>query len=211
MVAEVYSNCQRTCIMSQLETLRECITQLCNERRDLRFSLQDAYGFIEDIRSEADDPEAIIRRLLQELREEDIVSFEGGSGGNYALRAVELDPGRRAALEEQGIDLPAFYLTERLEHLAETHSRDTALVREAKERLGTQCLMPCCDNTFTKEDGSPYIEVHHVVPLYLGGEDRLENLSVVCAHHHRMAHFADSDTKARLRDELLEITRRRLE
>ena len=45
-------------------------------------------------------------------------------------------------------------------------------------------------NTFLKEDGSRYIEVHHIVPLHCGGEDGIWNLSVLCAHHHRMAHFA---------------------
>lgn len=49
-------------------------------------------------------------------------------------------------------------------------------------------------------DGTPYIEVHHIIPLCEGAEDGVWNLSVLCAHHHRMAHFADDTSKKQIRN-----------
>jgi 8-oxo-dGTP pyrophosphatase MutT (NUDIX family) len=68
-------------------------------------------------------------------------------------------------------------------------------VKQAIDIFGYNCLFQNCGNTFLREDGIPYIEVHHIIPLCHGGEDGLWNLSVLCAHHHRMAHFADANTQ----------------
>jgi 5-methylcytosine-specific restriction protein A len=67
-----------------------------------------------------------------------------------------------------------------------------------------------CANTFKKPDGSPYIEVHHIIPLYEGGEDAIWNLAVVCAHHHKMAHFADDETQKDLKKLFLKAVEFRL-
>ncbi|MSP28757.1 MAG: HNH endonuclease [Methylococcales bacterium] len=56
---------------------------------------------------------------------------------------------------------------------------------------------------YLREDGTPYIEVHHIIPLCHGGEDGIWNLSVLCAHHHRMAHFADVKTRITVENFLL--------
>ncbi len=42
-----------------------------------------------------------------------------------------------------------------------------------------------------KNDGEPYIEAHHLIPLGEGGADRPENLIVVCPMLHRMLHYAN--------------------
>lgn len=86
---------------------------------------------------------------------------------------------------------------DRREILLETYARDRGWVRLAKRAFGEKCMCQNCNNTFVKNDGKPYIEVHHIVPLHKGGEDGIWNLSVLCAHHHRMAHFArDKERKA---------------
>ena len=40
-----------------------------------------------------------------------------------------------------------------------------------------------------KKDNSPYLEVHHIVPLSIGGEDSLENVIALCPNCHREKHF----------------------
>ena len=70
------------------------------------------------------------------------------------------------------------------------------------------CMYGICTNTFLKEDGLPYLEVHHSIPLCRGGEDGLWNLSVLCAHHQRMAHFVNIRTRVRLENELLKKMRK---
>ncbi|MBL4796116.1 MAG: HNH endonuclease [Oleispira sp.] len=39
------------------------------------------------------------------------------------------------------------------------------------------------------KDGTPYLEVHHRVPLALGGEDTVKNALAVCPNCHRELHF----------------------
>ncbi|WP_201008721.1 HNH endonuclease [Paenibacillus glycanilyticus] len=39
-------------------------------------------------------------------------------------------------------------------------------------------------------DLTPYLEVHHVIPLAIGGEDTVENAKALCPNCHREAHFA---------------------
>lgn len=43
-------------------------------------------------------------------------------------------------------------------------------------------------------DGSPYLEVHHQIPLSEGGEDTIENTLALCPNCHREAHFGVLDT-----------------
>jgi 5-methylcytosine-specific restriction enzyme A len=38
-------------------------------------------------------------------------------------------------------------------------------------------------------DGSPFLEVHHLIPLAEGGEDTVENAVALCPNCHRQAHF----------------------
>ncbi|QEO47563.1 hypothetical protein F0315_15150 [Vibrio cholerae] len=40
-----------------------------------------------------------------------------------------------------------------------------------------------------KKDKSPYLEVHHIIPLAEGGDDLLENTIALCPNCHRNAHF----------------------
>lgn len=56
----------------------------------------------------------------------------------------------------------------------------------AAGKCGT-CLKPAPFNR--KSDGTPYLEVHHKVPLSLGGEDTVENSIALCPNCHRKAHY----------------------
>lgn len=48
----------------------------------------------------------------------------------------------------------------------------------------------CGERTFTRPDGSWYIEVHHVVPLAEGGSDTVDNAVALCPSCHRACHHA---------------------
>lgn len=45
---------------------------------------------------------------------------------------------------------------------------------------------------FERNDGSPYLEVHHVLPLAEGGSDTVENTIAVCPNCHCNLHFGKS-------------------
>lgn len=48
---------------------------------------------------------------------------------------------------------------------------------------------------FVREDGSPYLEVHHLIPLSEGGEDTTRNALAVCPNcHRRLHHGSDKST-----------------
>ena len=77
--------------------------------------------------------------------------------------------------------------------------RDLYVVKAAIIRSKGKCEMPLCGNAlFTRVDGDPYLEVHHVVPLGEGGEDTYANVAALCPHCHRELHFGKlkSDRRA---------------
>ncbi len=155
---------------------------------------------------------AKIRQQFQYLRNDGVLTFLD-KRGTYTLREPIVLHGE---LHE---DAPAFVYDqmpmdrakrEKREYIAETFARDKGWVKQAKDVHGHFCLHPECINTFKKPDGIPYCEVHHIIPLFENGEDALHNLAIVCAHHHKMAHFAEGSTQSKLKDLFLGIVDTRL-
>ncbi len=188
--------------MNQREKLKSLIVDFCNQKESRTFSLSELHETFknyENIGIGGKTPQATVRRLLQELRDLNFVSFMDNSG-NYTLRGVEF-------LENEKIDLKKIDFSretpERREYLFETYVRKINWVRQAKIILGEKCLCRNCNNFFITENGHMYIEVHHIIPLFQGGEDSVWNLSVLCAHHHRMAHFAEVKERINLQKYLL--------
>lgn len=56
-----------------------------------------------------------------------------------------------------------------------------------------------CDSPapFFKQDGMPYLEVHHVLPLSEGGSDRVSNAIAVCPNCHMRFHYASDKIEIR--------------
>jgi 5-methylcytosine-specific restriction endonuclease McrA len=195
--------------MKWKEFIHHQVVAHCNATGLRTFTLKE---FITEVRLHAckahfpnnQHPTDKIRQQLQLLRNQGTLYFHSEARGTYTL--VEED-----ALETEvdSIYQPIIRETKELvkkEYLRETFARDQGWVRMAKDVLGTQCLCPSCSNTFQKPDDTPYIEVHHIKSLSEGGEDALWNLSTLCAHHHRMAHFAKDEVRHSLNTALLSIT-----
>lgn len=196
--------------MTQKDKLKDLITKYCNQQESRTFSLQslnDAYGNYDIIRIGGKTPQNTVRRILQELRDEKFLSFLDNSG-HYTLRGIDLldvekhDLGKITICEEKDLN--------KKEYIIETCVRNKKLIKETKEKFGYYCMIPDCNNSFLKTDRTPYIEVHHIIPLFQDGEDALWNLSVLCAHHHKMAHFAQENIIKDLQNELLEINKKYL-
>ena len=66
--------------------------------------------------------------------------------------------------------------------------RDAAVVAYVLHEAGGRC--ECCINPapFLTRNGSPYLEVHHVLPLASGGSDRVSNAVAACPNCHRELH-----------------------
>src|SRR4029077_20879597 len=72
------------------------------------------------------------------------------------------------------------------------YERDPLVIAIARKRAGHRCEVPGCDHPqFMAGDGLPYCEVHHVIPLAEGGEDRIENVACLCPSHHREVHLGN--------------------
>ncbi|MFM8444644.1 MAG: HNH endonuclease [Methylococcus sp.] len=179
------------------------VIEHCNTTGARTFSLQDfikeRLSIFQDFRPDNKHIEAKIRQQLQVLRNAGLITFLDNTG-HYTLRGVDLLDSEKE--EIASIDLSREE-PEKREYLVETYVRKVKWAKQAIDKLGYNCLFHNCVNTFVRDDGIPYIEVHHIIPLCDGGEDRLWNLSVLCAHHHRMAHFADVNTRLSVKELLL--------
>jgi 5-methylcytosine-specific restriction protein A len=68
--------------------------------------------------------------------------------------------------------------------------RNEYVVAEVLRRAEGRCEKCTSDAPFVRaKDGTPYLEVHHVVPLAKGGQDSVDNAVAVCPNCHRRAHF----------------------
>lgn len=71
--------------------------------------------------------------------------------------------------------------------------RDPYVIAAVLLRSNGKCEMPGCTcDLFIKNDDSPYLEVHHVVPLSEEGDDTLINAAALCPRCHREQHFGKS-------------------
>ena len=192
--------------MKWREFIYQLVLDYCDKRGSRTFTLQEFQNenkeviqHFADIGKSTKTPFDTVRRVLQELKTDDVLHFVDNSG-TYTLKNVPLlkDEVENNKIAEIQLSEPS-----KKEYLIETYARNRGWVKQAKEILGCFCLYKKCQNTFVKENGESYIEVHHIIPLYDGGEDGIWNLSVLCAHHHRMAHFADGEMRIEMKNFLL--------
>lgn len=208
------------------------IIDFCNKRGSRTFTLEefndDKKDLIVAFSSKNNHPFDKIRQQLQFLRNDGIITFEDNKG-TYTLRRPAILKGELSDDEPLESDdclseaASKFDYENKLkprknnsqlekrEYTHETFARNRGWVKQAKETFGYHCLHPDCKNSFLKPDGKPYIEVHHIIPLFQYGEDGIWNLTVLCAHHHRMAHFAENIVKENLQKLFLGIINERLQ
>ena len=63
-----------------------------------------------------------------------------------------------------------------------------------------------CENEapFLKKDGTPYLEVHHIIPLSEGGEDSWNNVCSLCPNCHRKMHVvADQEDVRKVQSNIM--------
>ncbi len=69
------------------------------------------------------------------------------------------------------------------------YKRSPYVVAEVLSRASGKCQSCKSDAPFLKEDGTPFLEVHHIEWLSNGGEDSVENAIALCPNCHRQAHY----------------------
>lgn len=97
---------------------------------------------------------------------------------------------------------PSGIITPKLtHHQSKIYERDPKVKAWALKTANGACEM-CLNNApFKKENGDPYLEVHHVLPLSEGGSDTIENTVAVCPNCHMKFHYGAD--KINLRDTIV--------
>lgn len=79
---------------------------------------------------------------------------------------------------------------EKIQVVQTIYSRNQYIVAEVLARANGICERCKQPAPFMRSsNNSPYLEVHHTIPLSVGGEDTLENTEALCPNCHRKAHF----------------------
>ena len=81
-------------------------------------------------------------------------------------------------------------LPERIDVVTSVFVRNPDVVAEVLFQAEGKCQRCSRPSPFTREsDGTPYLEVHHRVPLADGGEDTVANAIALCPNCHRELHY----------------------
>ncbi|MGJ0475731.1 HNH endonuclease [Klebsiella variicola] len=78
---------------------------------------------------------------------------------------------------------------ELIEVTTRVYKRSPYVVAEILLRANGKCQNCKRNAPFLKEDGTPFLEVHHIEWLSKGGEDSVENAIALCPNCHRQAHY----------------------
>jgi 5-methylcytosine-specific restriction protein A len=90
--------------------------------------------------------------------------------------------------------------------IVEAYVRNPNVIAEVLERASGIC--EGCQNPAPfnrRRDGTPYLEVHHKVPLSLNGEDTVENAIALCPNCHRQEHYGPAKWASQTEDLPTEI------
>lgn len=114
----------------------------------------------------------------------------------YATDPALLDTTVRKLLgewESSGSDVkpPAGLMTpQQKESTSTVYERSPEVKAWVLRESGYICESCGKDAPFKKKDGTPYLEVHHVVTLADGGPDTVSNAVAVCPDCHRALHYS---------------------
>lgn len=81
-------------------------------------------------------------------------------------------------------------IPEKVAVITQVYVRNPDVIAEVLIRANGQCEI-CRKSApfYRKKDGTPYLEVHHKIPLAHGGEDTIDNAVALCPNCHREQHF----------------------
>lgn len=130
--------------------------------------------------------------LLDNLADEDVIdggelpSLELVNGFLEEAVGICLSHSQKERLERLQ---SAPTLPERIEVITTAFLRNPDVIAEVLHRAKGICGKCGKPAPFTrKSNGTPYLEVHHWIPLSEGGEDTVENAGALCPNCHRQAH-----------------------
>lgn len=126
------------------------------------------------------NPKEEILFFIDQTKNDDDISFD-----DEINAALHLSPEKRKEILETSPRLPDIFTTTTLRY-----RRNAAVVAEVLHQSKGKCGSCSNDAPFLKaSDSTPYLEVHHKIPLSAGGEDTVDNCIALCPNCHRKFHF----------------------
>ncbi|HHF2889589.1 TPA: HNH endonuclease [Vibrio diabolicus] len=120
----------------------------------------------------------LIEQLIADIEN---IPFEGKA----AFEAEVRDTSKSKSMEKpEGNAKPSTSITQ-----TTTYARDAKVKAWVLRRANGIC--ECCNEPapFETDEGKPFLEVHHIIPLIDGGADTIENCVGICPNCHRMLHL----------------------
>lgn len=114
-----------------------------------------------------------------------LASLPTGNDANLCARAAAC-----GGLLDQDWREFGFLSPDRISSVSDVFVRDPKVVAVVKQVAAGKCESCGSHAPFKDDNGRPFLEVHHVVPLAEGGADKVENAVAVCPNCHRAAHHA---------------------
>lgn len=71
--------------------------------------------------------------------------------------------------------------------------RDPHIAELAKRRARGRCQLCSSDAPFKNRYGKPYLEIHHIKWLSVGGVDSIDNVVALCPNCHRKMHIVNAE------------------
>jgi 5-methylcytosine-specific restriction endonuclease McrA len=180
-IKELFTN--RILTISYYATLREG----ANRPPEPRMGLQDLISYL-----------SIGDEILFTHDQENIFIYNLSQNTNY-----EAEENIHSQIDMNTLRNRATHVNPRPQQVVQTintYPRNSILKNYVKRRSNYSCeMLNCTYQGFQKENGEPYIEVHHVIPLSEEGEDSVYNTVALCPNCHRALHYANN------REELREI------
>ena len=81
--------------------------------------------------------------------------------------------------------------------VSKQYERDPYIKEYVRRRANGFCQLCKKEAPFIKKDGTPFLEVHHIIELANGGEDSIENAVALCPNCHRKMHYAKNENDVR--------------
>lgn len=160
---------------------------------------QGLLNAVTSLRAHIEYYEAISKSTMHSLRNvatDAEKRIKARSEGGIAIQLFEAEVAKSLA-DSQGSRLKRLSQAEKTPKTLTVQTtvfvRNADVVAEVLVRAKGYCEQ--CKNAapfLRAKDGTPYLEVHHIVQLSQGGEDSVSNAIALCPNCHREAHFGVS-------------------
>jgi 5-methylcytosine-specific restriction protein A len=129
--------------------------------------------------------------IIEHLKEFDNqILFDAKKIENEFQRSIEISKQLNAEKRRNSLVTNKNTIPEKIEVITVVFKRNPDVVVETLNRANGFCERCHKKAPFLRaKDNSPYLEVHHNVPLSEGGKDIIENAIALCPNCHREAHY----------------------